>query len=136
MNSYLKITKPLLRLFVITPVIWFGTFGDNQICSNFIIAFNFVVGFLFCCYLFAKNYIIEAVEKELLKENKNNIIAENELFLMFCWLIPAAILIADGWIFSGILWVSTWALSSVVNREFQKLEKELNDQQDNDTRIE
>jgi hypothetical protein len=136
MNSYLKITKPLLRLFIIAPIVWFGTFGDNQICSNFIIAFNFVVGFLLCCYLFARNNVLDAVKQDILKENKKSIIAENELFLMFCWLIPAAILIADGWIFSGILWIFTWGMSSVLNKEFQKLEKELNDQQDNDTRIE
>jgi hypothetical protein len=112
--------KTFLRLLVITPVIYFGTFGDNKICINFIYFFNFYVSLVLIAFLFSSEKLLENLKKDDIP---------NEYLYFVSWILPVVLFIADGWILSGILWFFTW---SVARSKFLDFLKE-NDKQDNDT---
>jgi hypothetical protein len=113
--------KTILRFIAITPIIWFATFGDNQICINFVYFFNFFV----CLVLFG---FLGAFDK--IKENLSKDDIPNEYLYFVTWMVPVCIFIADGWMTSAILWFLTWTVAKARMSEFVK---EQNDQQNNNT---
>lgn len=107
--------KEILRMLFTIPIVWFGTFGNNQICMNFTIFLTIFVGVLFFGYIVAKEKIIEEMEEDDLS---------NDFLHAFCWLIPASFLIADGWVILGCIWFFCWCLRSSYRSEIKnKLEK-------------
>lgn len=107
--------KEILRIIVISPIVWFGTFGNNQICMNITIFFTIFVSILFIGFVIAKDKIIEELDPEYFS---------NDFLHAFCWLIPATLLIASGWILLGCIWFFCWCLRSSYRSEIRKnLEK-------------
>lgn len=112
--------KSILKIIILTPIVWFATFGDNNICINFVYFFNFYI----CLLLFGYLTAFETICKNLTKKD-----ISNDTLNLLVWLIPACLLIADGWLISGILWFTAWAIISQKNKE---LPEENNDKQNND----
>lgn len=112
--------KTILKFLVILPIIWFGTFGEIQILTNFVYFLNFLV----CVTLFGILGAFDKIKEDLTKEN-----IPNKYLYFTTWMIPVCIFVADGWIASAVLWFITWAIS---NSRFSEFLKE-NDKQDNDT---
>lgn len=114
----IKNLSRLIQLLFTCPILWFGTFGENQICQNFIIFFNVLVGILCLSIIFAKEKFLETAN-----DPQNYYI--NDYILMLTWMLPACILVGGGWIWSGILWFFTWALCNHLNKELkEKIERE------------
>lgn len=114
----IKNLSRLLQLIVICPILYFGAFVENEICKNFIYLFNFIVALICFGILFAKEKFLETAD------DPQNYYT-NEYVLMATWLIPSCILIAAGWIWSGILWFCAWIFCNYINKELkEKIEKE------------
>jgi hypothetical protein len=113
--------KTILRFVVITPIIWFATFGDNQICINFTYFFNFFVSMVLLGFLAAFDKVKEGLTEDDIP---------NEYLYFVTWIIPVCLFVADGWLVSAMLWFLTW---SVARHRFVQFLKEENDQQDNNT---
>ena len=100
-------TKQILKILVISPIVWFGTFGDNQICLNFTIFFSIFAGIVLCAYILGKEKLEDSLTKEELS---------NDFLNAFSWLIPASLLIADGWIITGMIWFLCWLFSISIRK--------------------
>jgi hypothetical protein len=113
--------KTVLQSSVIIPVVWFATFGDNQMCINFTYFFNFFV----CVILFAFLGSFDKIKKDLTKDS-----IPNKYLHFVAWIIPVFLFIADGWITSAIIWFLAWFFAKY---RFSEFLKEQNDQQNNNT---
>ena len=117
-KTTIKNLSKIFQLVVICPIIWLGTFGDNEICKNFIYFFNFIVALICFAIIFAKEKLLETSDDP---QNYHT----NEYMLMASWLFPVCILIAGGWLWSGIFWFFVWCLCNNLNKELkQKIERE------------
>jgi hypothetical protein len=111
----IKNLSKIFQLVVVCLILWLGTFGNNEICINFIYFLNFLVSLIFFTILFAKESFLEDPENYY----------TNEYIVMASWLFPTCILIAGGWLWSGIFWFFTWCLCHNLNKELKdKIEKE------------
>lgn len=114
----IKNLSKIFQLIVVCPILWLGTFGNNDICINFIYFFNFLVSLICFGILFAKEKFLETADDP---ENYYT----NEYILMASWLFPVCILVAGGWLWSGALWFFAWCLCHSLNKELkEKIEKE------------
>ncbi len=104
--------KSIIRSIIVCPVVWFGTFGNNQICLNFTIFFSFCTGIVLLGYLLSREKIIEDI-----KEHGYS----NDFLNAFAVLVPASFLIADGWIFTGLLWFICWCVGHSIKTEVKKI---------------
>jgi hypothetical protein len=113
-------TKSLIRLFVFTITTWFGTFGENTIAQNFIYFLNFYALVVIAGY----TLVFDNLKKSLSSNDVPN------KYVHFCsWIAPSCILIASGWIASGILFFITWSVASARISQFISE----NDKQSNDS---
>lgn len=103
--------KSTIKLLVVSPVVWFGTFGENQICLNFTIFFSIFVGIIMVGYIIAK---------EKVKEGLENSDMSNDFLNALTYLVPSSFLIADGWIVTGLIWFLCWAMSHSIRTEIKK----------------
>jgi len=101
----------VIRLLVVSPIVWFGTVGGNQICLNFTIFFSIFIGIVLIGFIIGKDKI-----KEDFRESEMS----NEFLNTLNYLIPSSFLIADGWIITGLIWVLCWAVNSSVRSEIKK----------------
>lgn len=114
----IKNLTQILQLIFISPIIWFGTFGENEVCRNFIYFFNFLAAFICFGVLFAKEKLLETT-------NDPENFYKNDYLLMAAWMIPACILVAGGWIWSGVIWFFTWCCCHSLNKDLkEKIERE------------
>lgn len=104
-------TKEVIKILTISPIVWFGTFGDNQICLNFTIFFSIFIGIILTAFIIAKDKIKEDL-------NKSNL--SNDFLNALVYLIPASLLIADGWVMTGLVWFLCWAMSNSTRSEIKK----------------
>jgi hypothetical protein len=104
-------TKEVIKILTISPIAWFGTFGDNQICLNFTIFFSIFIGIILTAFIIAKDKIKEDL-------NKSNL--SNDFLNALVYLIPASLLIADGWVMTGLVWFLCWAMSNSTRSEIKK----------------
>jgi hypothetical protein len=104
-------TKQVFKLLIISPIVWFGTFGENQICLNFTVFFSIFVGIILTAFIIAKDKI---------KEDMNKSELSNDFLNALVYLIPASLLIADGWIITGLIWFLCWAMSNSTRSEIKK----------------
>lgn len=104
-------TKEVIKILTISPIVWFGTFGDNQICLNFTIFFSIFIGIILTAFIIAKDKIKEDL-------NKSNL--SNDFLNALVYLIPASLLIANGWVMTGLVWFLCWAMSNSTRSEIKK----------------
>lgn len=104
-------TKEVIKILTISPIVWFGTFGDNQICLNFTIFFSIFIGIILTGFIIAKDKVKEDL-------NKSNL--SNDFLNALVYLIPASLLIADGWVMTGLVWFLCWAMSNSTRSEIKK----------------
>ena len=103
--------QDILKIIIVTPIVWFGTFGNNQICLNLTIFFSIFVGIVFFSYVFHKEKILEQTEINDYS---------NDFLNCFSWLMPTAILISYGWIMTGLLWFLCWCLNISIRKELKR----------------
>lgn len=111
MKSNEKLVNNLKTIFITiiaSTVIWFGTFGCNQICLNFSIFFSIFAGIVLTGLIISKETVIQNLKKENLS---------NDFLHALKWLIPSSIFIASGWIFTGLLWFLCWCVEIGVRKE-------------------
>jgi hypothetical protein len=111
MKSDEKLVNNLKTIFVTiitSTVIWFGTFGGNQICLNFSIFFSIFVGIVLVGFIISTETVIQSLTKENLS---------NDFLHTLKWLTPSSIFIASGWIFIGLLWFLCWCVELGIRKK-------------------